>query len=57
MDGRMLCERHAKASDDDDASSEDWVESTRARKRVTRFIDLVGGGGLSESDSLSNSLR
>lgn len=51
MDGRMLCERHAKASDDDDGSSDEWVQSTKAMKRVTRFIDLTGGGGLSESDS------
>jgi len=50
VDGRMLCERHAKASDDDDASSEAWVQSSKAMKRVTQFIDLAGGG-LSESDS------
>lgn len=51
VDGRMLCERHAKASDDDDANLEEWVQSSKAMKRVTRFIDLAGGGGgISESD-------
>jgi hypothetical protein len=57
VDGRMLCERHAKAIDDfdDDASAEEWVQSSKAMRRVTRFIDLTGGGGLSESDN--NHLR
>jgi hypothetical protein len=43
VDGRMLCERHAKASDDvdDDASAEDWVQSSKAMKRVTRFISFL----------------
>jgi hypothetical protein len=48
VDGRMLCERHAKASNDDDSGSEEWVQSSKAKRRVTRFIDLAGG--LSESD-------
>lgn len=47
IDGRMLCERHAnsaslRGSDEDD----DWAESTRAKKRVTQYIDLAGGVGL-----------
>ncbi|KAF5386795.1 hypothetical protein D9615_001605 [Tricholomella constricta] len=45
VDGRMLCERHAHASkvgSDDEEGEEDWVQSSRALKRVTRFIDLAG---------------
>jgi len=47
IDGRMLCERHAhsasvRGSDEED---EEWAKSTRAKKRVTRFIDLAGGVG------------
>lgn len=50
VDGRMLCERHARmsrlvdgmAADDDD---DGWVESARAMKRKTRFIDLAGARG------------
>ncbi|KAJ7097798.1 hypothetical protein B0H15DRAFT_773282 [Mycena belliarum] len=47
IDGRMLCERHSRASrladDDDSGSYDDRARSTRAMKRVTRFIDLTGG--------------
>ncbi|RDB21096.1 hypothetical protein Hypma_011867 [Hypsizygus marmoreus] len=46
VDGRMLCERHAHASkvgsDDEGEGEEEWVQSSRALKRVTRFIDLGG---------------
>lgn len=47
VDGRMLCERHAHASrmGDEDEDEEQWVQSSRALKRVTRFIDLAGAGG------------
>lgn len=44
IDGRMLCERHAHAStvrsDDEGETEEAWVQSSKAQKRVTRFIDL-----------------
>lgn len=45
VDGRMLCERHAQVSDDSDEDADDvplstQFESSRAMKRVTRFIDL-----------------
>ncbi|KAG6880270.1 hypothetical protein C0992_001839 [Termitomyces sp. T32_za158] len=52
VDGRMLCERHAHTSEaesDDERGEEDWVQSSKRMKRVTRFIDLAGGlpsGGL-----------
>jgi len=51
VDGRMLCERHANMPKvaNDGKKGEEWIQSTRAKKRVTRFIDLagtgVGGGG------------
>lgn len=47
VDGRMLCERHAHASKvgSDEEAEEEWVQSSKAMKRVTRFIDLTGGGG------------
>ncbi|KAI6099915.1 hypothetical protein EDD16DRAFT_497918 [Pisolithus croceorrhizus] len=53
VDGQMLCERHAGVSCNRDSSATqnddhfDAVEATRdggrARKRMTRFIDLKGG--------------
>jgi hypothetical protein len=48
VDGRMLCERHAHyatrgGSDEDE--DDRWVQTSRAKKRVTRFIDLTGGLG------------
>ncbi|KAG6889844.1 hypothetical protein C0995_014322 [Termitomyces sp. Mi166 len=53
VDGRMLCERHAHASEvgsGDEPGEEEWVQNSKRTKRVTRYIDLVGGlpsGGLS----------
>ncbi|KAG6916598.1 hypothetical protein DXG01_006155 [Tephrocybe rancida] len=52
VDGRMLCERHAHASkvgSDDEEGEEEWVQSSKKMKRVTKYIDLAGGlpsGGL-----------
>lgn len=53
VDGQMLCEHHAGVSSNQDSSAtqnddhSDTVEATRdggrARKRMTRFIDLGGG--------------
>jgi len=51
----MLCERHANrgegsgggSGDDeemDGVGEERWVRGAKAMKRVTRFIDLTGGG-------------
>ncbi|KAF8891274.1 hypothetical protein BD779DRAFT_1514257 [Infundibulicybe gibba] len=42
VDGRMLCERHSRADEEDLGSGRE--ESTRAMKRKTRFIDLAGAG-------------
>jgi hypothetical protein len=46
VEGRMLCERHAvhasRAGNDD----ERWGSGKKGMKRVTRFIDLAGGGGI-----------
>ncbi|EIN07176.1 hypothetical protein PUNSTDRAFT_135859 [Punctularia strigosozonata HHB-11173 SS5] len=53
MDGRMLCEKHARAMEDaareeeegeDRAWGEDRDRERRAMKRTTRFIDLANGG-------------
>lgn len=44
VDGRMLCERHASGVGSDDEEDDNWVQSSRALKRVTRFIDLAGAG-------------
>ncbi|EDR14212.1 uncharacterized protein LACBIDRAFT_305823 [Laccaria bicolor S238N-H82] len=48
VDGQMLCERHAHSgkSGSDDEGEEQWVQSSRAMKRVTWFINLTGGGAL-----------
>ncbi len=55
VDGRMLCERHAVSVSPfgsvDDGESEEggeemkWEKRSKGMKRVTRFIDLTGGGG------------
>ncbi|KAJ6496999.1 hypothetical protein C8R47DRAFT_972491 [Mycena vitilis] len=47
IDGRMLCERHSRATrmaDEETDDDEGWAKSTRAMKRVTRFIDLANMG-------------
>ena len=50
IDGRMLCERHANSASargsDDEDDDEGWAKSKR---RVTRFIDLAGGGGFGDA--------
>ncbi|KAF6763775.1 hypothetical protein DFP72DRAFT_873357 [Ephemerocybe angulata] len=56
VDGRMLCERHANAEEDDGEDGE-WVRSAKATRRITRFIDLNannggGGGGGNEDGGL-----
>jgi len=46
VDGMMLCERHANKEMNAAADlDESPTPSTRAMKRVTRFIDLAGRGG------------
>ncbi|KAF9477544.1 hypothetical protein BDN70DRAFT_994858 [Pholiota conissans] len=55
VEGRMLCERHASGRGGDgeggsgEEGDEEWVQSSRAKKRVTRFIDLAGAGGVGGS--------
>jgi hypothetical protein len=54
MDGRMLCERHARAMEEaaeeeaGDGEERGWGEERdrerKALKRTTRFIDLANGG-------------
>ncbi|KAK2466688.1 hypothetical protein APHAL10511_000946 [Amanita phalloides] len=55
VDGRMLCELHAAADDnrsasewddDDDDDGDDYygARHLKAKKRITRFIDLTNGG-------------
>ncbi|KAF8969693.1 hypothetical protein BDZ97DRAFT_1794695 [Flammula alnicola] len=54
VDGRMLCERHAHyatRSSSDEEGEEQWVKSSKAMKRVTRFIDLAGAGGIGAGGS------
>ncbi len=41
MDGRMLCERHARRADDVD----DYA-AIKSMRRVTKFIDLAGASEL-----------
>lgn len=48
VDGRMLCEHHAHSarmgSDvDEDEDDEEWVQSAKSLKRVTKYIDLGSG--------------
>ena len=60
VDGRMYCEKHANTEDSDYEDDEDEDvplglyqpsrdSSSRATKRVTRFIDLGAGGLLGPS--------
>jgi len=42
----MMCEKHANIVEGYDSEDEEegrWAESSKAQKRVTRFIDLAGG--------------
>lgn len=60
VDGRMLCERHAHNATGNDSEGEDgdrWVQSSKAMKRVTRFIDLAGAGGTGSGATASGSNR
>jgi PDZ and LIM domain protein 5/6/7 len=45
VDGKMLCERHARMerlSDTQElADEESWARSTKAMKRKTRFMNLA----------------
>ncbi|KAJ7632754.1 hypothetical protein FB45DRAFT_744696, partial [Roridomyces roridus] len=43
VDGRMLCERHSRVAqrDSDEEEDDGWKQSSRAMKRVTRYIDLA----------------
>ncbi|KAJ7063418.1 hypothetical protein C8F01DRAFT_985457 [Mycena amicta] len=46
VDGRMLCERHSRASRlaEEEADSRGWAKlSSRSMKRTTRYIDLGSG--------------
>ncbi|KIM48713.1 hypothetical protein M413DRAFT_15054 [Hebeloma cylindrosporum] len=65
VEGRMLCERHANTRGDDDdderggGDEERWAgrgaKGAKAMKRVTRFIDLAGGGGVVGAGALDGS--
>jgi hypothetical protein len=54
VEGRMLCERHAVSvsrfgsvdgeSEEDGEEEMKWEKRSKGMKRVTRFIDLTGGG-------------
>lgn len=53
IDGRMLCEKHAAKASGDENEEEEWVQTSKAKKRVTRFMNLAGGnngagGGLND---------
>jgi len=43
VDGRMLCERHAARATSDENEEKEWVQTSKAKKRVTRFMNLAGG--------------
>lgn len=45
IDGKMLCERHAAKSSRDENEEEEWVQTSKAKKRVTRFMNLASAGG------------
>lgn len=48
VDGRMLCEKHAAKAGLEEDDEEEWVQTSKAKKRVTRFMNLGGGGELSD---------
>jgi hypothetical protein len=47
INGKMLCEWHAAQASRDQNEEEEWVQTSKAKKRVTRFMNLsnVGGNG------------
>jgi hypothetical protein len=42
LDGRMVCERHARALERDEDEADDTPRTKRAMKRQTRLINLAG---------------
>ncbi|KAI0797646.1 hypothetical protein C8Q75DRAFT_801579 [Abortiporus biennis] len=58
VDGRMLCDRHAQRSEFEDDEEFEDDPTSRATKRVTRFIDLAafnaGGGATGNSNANNN---
>lgn len=45
VEGRMLCEKHAACAENGEDDDEDWIQTSKAKKRVTRFMNLGGGVG------------
>ncbi|KXN91493.1 Paxillin [Leucoagaricus sp. SymC.cos] len=54
VEGRMLCEKHAARAGAEEDDDEEWVRTSKAKKRVTRFMNLAGGvnGAGGELDDL-----
>ncbi|KAF9448027.1 hypothetical protein P691DRAFT_760277 [Macrolepiota fuliginosa MF-IS2] len=44
IDGKMLCERHAARVTSDENEEKAWVQTAKAKKRVTRFMNLGNAG-------------
>ena len=55
VEGRMLCEKHAASAGNDEKDGGEWTQTSKAQKRVTRFMNITGGLG-GTSDGLSDSL-
>ena len=51
----MLCEKHAASAGNDEKDGGEWTQTSKAQKRVTRFMNITGGLG-GTSDGLSDSL-
>ncbi|KAF5358165.1 hypothetical protein D9756_001330 [Leucocoprinus leucothites] len=43
VEGRMLCEKHAASAGNGEDNDEEWTQTYKAQKRVTRFMNLTGG--------------
>jgi len=55
VEGRMLCEKHAASAGNDERDGGEWTQTSKAQKRVTRFMNIAGGLG-GTSDGLSDLL-
>ncbi|EKM82456.1 hypothetical protein AGABI1DRAFT_68091 [Agaricus bisporus var. burnettii JB137-S8] len=58
INGKMLCEWHAAEASRDQDEEEEWVQTSKAKKRITRFMNLssMGGSGGEENGDLNGLL-
>jgi hypothetical protein len=57
VDGKMMCESHAAQACREQDDEEEWVQTSKAKKRITRFMNLTSTGeDGDDGEDLSDSL-